>query len=310
MKFAIHNGTRIEATPKAKGQCPCCRTEVIPICGSKRVWHWRHKTKQTCDPWWENETEWHRDWKNKFPLEWQEIVHFSEDGEKHIADVKTPDGFIIEFQHSQLRNNERQAREAFYRNMAWIVDGMTPENQCSLFKATRHDNWIYWKTGETKYFNSDELPEKWLHSGVKVYFDLGYVSYDKKYAELTRLKDIAWRKVFLAERKFYSTEKSFTCQNCGSVTAQFSTWCVECKAWHSIKDDRGVVPEAEAKELSKLAENGPDRSLANNWNSHLICLDPIQHTCSSAPEGARSLYAVDRVAFIGKLKTRNNEAPF
>ena len=47
------------------------------------------KGRRFCDPWWENETEWHRAWKDQFPADWQEIVHHAEDGEKHIADVKT-----------------------------------------------------------------------------------------------------------------------------------------------------------------------------------------------------------------------------
>jgi hypothetical protein len=50
----------------------------------------------------ENETEWHRAWKDQFPPEWQEIVHLAGDGERHIADVKTGDGWVIEFQHSYI----------------------------------------------------------------------------------------------------------------------------------------------------------------------------------------------------------------
>jgi len=56
-----------------------------------------------CDNWWENETQWHRDWKNHFPVEWQEVVQIAEDGEKHIADVKTSEGWVVEFQHSYLK---------------------------------------------------------------------------------------------------------------------------------------------------------------------------------------------------------------
>ena len=95
MKFALQADQRIEATPNALGVCPCCGTEMIAKCGNRKVWHWAHKTKQTCDHWWENETQWHRDWKDQFPVEWQEVVHKADDGEKHIADVKTPDGLVI-----------------------------------------------------------------------------------------------------------------------------------------------------------------------------------------------------------------------
>ena len=92
MKYALQSDERVEATPKAIGVYPCCGTGMIAKCGNRQIWHWAHKTKRTCDRWWENETQWHRDWKNCFPDEWQEVIHFSDDGEKHIADVKTPSG--------------------------------------------------------------------------------------------------------------------------------------------------------------------------------------------------------------------------
>ena len=84
MKYALKLDERIEATPKASAICPCCRTEVIAKCGNRKVWHWAHKTKQTCDHWWENETQWHRDWKDKFSERWQEVVPFADDG-KNIS---------------------------------------------------------------------------------------------------------------------------------------------------------------------------------------------------------------------------------
>lgn len=54
------------------------------------MWHWAHKGRLPCDPWWEPETEWHRMWKDYFPSQNQEVVHFdAATGEKHVADVKT-----------------------------------------------------------------------------------------------------------------------------------------------------------------------------------------------------------------------------
>ena len=44
-------------------------------------------------------------------------------GERHIADVKTPKGLVIEFQHSPIQSEELRSRETFYDNMIWIVDG-------------------------------------------------------------------------------------------------------------------------------------------------------------------------------------------
>mgnify|MGYP000568136416 CR=1 FL=1 len=88
MKFERLNDNRMEATKGAKGVCPCCGNDLGAKCGEVYIHHWAHKKK--CDDyWWENETEWHRNWKNKFPIEWQEVIHKDESGEKHIADVKT-----------------------------------------------------------------------------------------------------------------------------------------------------------------------------------------------------------------------------
>jgi|SRR5690554_109481 len=77
-----------------------------------------------CDNWSEGETEWHREWKNNFDIDQQEVVKFdSESGEKHIADVYIDSNdLVIEFQHSPIQIEEIRAREAFYRRMIWVVD--------------------------------------------------------------------------------------------------------------------------------------------------------------------------------------------
>ena len=113
MKFALAHGQRQEAQPNLSGECPGCGRPMVARCGEVRVRHWAHKGRRHCDPWWENETEWHRGWKDRFPADWQEIVHPDGDGERHIADVKTGDGWVIEFQHSYIKPEERRSREAF-----------------------------------------------------------------------------------------------------------------------------------------------------------------------------------------------------
>lgn len=67
MKFALINGDKAEATKGAKGVCPSCGSELIAKCGEVKVDHWAHKGNRNCDPWWENETDWHRSWKGNFP---------------------------------------------------------------------------------------------------------------------------------------------------------------------------------------------------------------------------------------------------
>ena len=123
MKFALVNGERREAQPKLVGECRCCGSKMIAKCGDVYAHHWAHKGRRKCDLWWENETEWHRAWKNQFPEDWQERIQYAEDGEKHIADVKTEDGWVIEFQHSAIKAEERDSREAFYKRLVWVIDG-------------------------------------------------------------------------------------------------------------------------------------------------------------------------------------------
>lgn len=181
MKYALQLEERVEATPKSTGVCPCCGSEMIAKCGNRKVWHWAHKTKQTCDHWWESETQWHREWKNRFPHDWQEVIHLADSGEKHIADVKTPDGLVIEFQHSYISSEERLYREKFYSNMIWIVDGRRTKNDLKrlvkLHEDARTPPWYYWREGnEIKIYDPEwYLPKAWLTSRVKVYFDFGYI---------------------------------------------------------------------------------------------------------------------------------------
>src|SRR5690606_11582036 len=111
--YAIVDENKTEAFKGGKGNCPCCGSELIAKCGELKINHWAHKGARNCDTWWENETEWHRKWKNNFPKEWQEIIHFDEKGEKHIADVKTEKGWVLEFQHSYIKPEERNSRNLF-----------------------------------------------------------------------------------------------------------------------------------------------------------------------------------------------------
>jgi len=123
MKFALVNGQRQEAQPSLSGECSVCGKPVIARCGEVRIRHWAHKGGRHCDQWWETETEWHRNWKNQFPVYWQEIGHRAETGEQHVADVKTDRGWVIEFQYSYLKPDERRSRENFYPKLIWVVNG-------------------------------------------------------------------------------------------------------------------------------------------------------------------------------------------
>lgn len=173
MKFALVNGDRVEATKGAKGLCPSCGSELIAKCGEIKVNHWAHKGNRNCDPWWENETEWHRSWKDEFPIDWQEVVHFSESGEKHIADVKTESGCVLEFQHSYLKPEERRSRNAFYRQLVWVVDGTRRKRDKPQFQKIYEEGATILEDFLFKVVYPDEcrLLEEWIDSNALVFFD-------------------------------------------------------------------------------------------------------------------------------------------
>ncbi|MBL7671797.1 MAG: hypothetical protein JNM39_15020 [Bdellovibrionaceae bacterium] len=174
MRYALVHGQREDAQPDLSGECPVCGRQVIAKCGDIKVWHWSHSGRRICDTWWENETEWHRSWKGHFPKEWQEFVHHADDGEKHIADVKTEQGYVIEFQHSHINPEERQVRENFYKKMIWIVDG----TRRSRDKEKFIDGWTF----SDRIGGRDDLRDSpgggallrdWGGPSVTVFFDFG-----------------------------------------------------------------------------------------------------------------------------------------
>ncbi|MFA3056929.1 CoiA-like domain protein [Acinetobacter pittii] len=133
MQLALVNNNRVEAFEGGRGNCPICGAVTIAKCGPKIINHWAHFRLRDCDSWWENETQWHRDWKNNFPSECREVSHVASDGEIHRADVKTSTGIIIELQHSPMSDKERISREEFYKNLVWIIDGSQFEKNFDIY---------------------------------------------------------------------------------------------------------------------------------------------------------------------------------
>lgn len=173
LQFAIWNGKRIEAAPGLTAECPQCSRPVVAKCGPIRVWHWAHLGKRTCDPWWENQTPWHRLWKSEFPEEYREVIAQDQNGERHIADVRMPHGLCVELQHSHVRPHERAAREKFYGpNLVWVVDGTRLKRDQPRFERGRER---FRRIGTMPIFLvsfPDEcFPQDWLDSEAPVFFD-------------------------------------------------------------------------------------------------------------------------------------------
>ena len=129
MQFSLVAGQRTTPSPKLPGICPACGEATISKCGSQVVWHWAHRGRKHCDQWWENETPWHRQWKELFPEAWREHVYVDRHGERHVADVRTESGIVLEFQNSPIPPDELRSREDFYGRMTWIVNGARFANQ-------------------------------------------------------------------------------------------------------------------------------------------------------------------------------------
>lgn len=132
MEFAIHQGLKTKAQPGLSGNCPHCQAPVIAKCGSKMIWHWAHLAVESCDTWFEPETQWHRDWKNAFGKNYSEIRVAKQD-KYHIADVINDAGIIFEFQNSPISADTIKARETFYgERMIWVLNGSAFKNNFHL----------------------------------------------------------------------------------------------------------------------------------------------------------------------------------
>ena len=208
MQLALVNDNRVEAFQGGRGLCPVCGAKMIAKCGIRVMHHWAHFRLKDCDPWWENETAWHRKWKNLYPIECREVSHTAEDGEIHRADIKTQTGIIIEVQHSSMSDEERQSREDFYGNLVWVIDGSVFRENFDIYhelpdpksniasdviwaKAKRNMNGanagIFFRLSEAKEENPDitkaEVRGGWMHSIREIQneidqFYTGYHQYD------------------------------------------------------------------------------------------------------------------------------------
>jgi len=175
MRYALVDGLRREAERGLKGECQFDHHSMIPKCGNKRRPYWAHRAGYACDHWWDNETQWHRDWKSLFPTEWQEVVHKSESGEKHIADVKTDKGWVFEFQNSPISIEERQSRDSFYSKLIWVVNGTRRKKDFPEFAKVWGEGRPIVGKGWLRKVRISECPllQEWANCDTPVFFDFG-----------------------------------------------------------------------------------------------------------------------------------------
>jgi len=181
MRFAIDKeGKRILPSKGGRGFCPLCQKTVIARCGNIRAHHWYHESLKDCEYTkytHVHETPWHINWKNHFDVSWQEIILPAPNGDKHISDVRTPQGLTIEFQHSPITDEERISREQFYSSvgeMIWVVDGTKSKCDWARWYNNRllRESLPVLPGGGMITENAKEmLPAEWLYCRVPVFFD-------------------------------------------------------------------------------------------------------------------------------------------
>lgn len=180
MKFALLNGERIAPTPHEKGAtCPFCGRNVIAFDGVFENLHWQHVGKD-CRKWLEDDTLWHRSWKDSFPEDWQEpIIHRFH--RFQTVDILTQNGVAIGLVSHQLERNEIRLRENFYKDCAWILDvSMCQENFFRLIddqkmQDLQENPQKRWEIDLDSYFEFDEEDNSfencWLKSRFPVFLD-------------------------------------------------------------------------------------------------------------------------------------------
>lgn len=226
MKFANDaEGKRIKPSKGGRAFCPLCEKPVRARCGNIRAHHWYHESLKECaytTYTHVHETPWHLHWKKFFDAEWQEIILTASDGEKHISDVRTPQGLTIEFQHSPISEEERISRERFYSSvggMIWVVDGTKSKHDWNRWYNNRllRESSRVLPGGGTIIENAKEmLPEEWLHCAVPVFFDfLGTEPVDEAIPEKRELVCILCSKDKL-KHLFIPIKKDFFIALCHS----------------------------------------------------------------------------------------------
>src|SRR3989339_151609 len=146
MLFAIVNGEKVEAIPKTLGKCQLCERNVFSKCGEINIWHWAHHKDESCESWYEPETEWHKNWKLAFGKDNCEIV-ISKDGVRHIADIQTKDNVVIELQNSPIQKPIIRSRENFYgERMLRVINGKDFKHNFLIFSSRLDDDAeYYWR---------------------------------------------------------------------------------------------------------------------------------------------------------------------
>lgn len=178
--YAIVDGVRTHISSAARmqhGICPVCGAELVARKGKFRAAHWWHVNGKRCDSWYQPKGPWHRYWQNMFPEDWQEVVmEKMEDGQlvRHIADIKTKGGIVVEVQYSPIAIESIEEREHFYEKMLWIVNMRRVESDLWLETYIKRSEHLIEKNSVRAWVLPDSelmAHQKWCCAHKPVVFD-------------------------------------------------------------------------------------------------------------------------------------------
>lgn len=165
MQFAIDkkkNRVHIdEAIEDEEYFCPCCEGSLTQRRGQKNIHHFAHARGTKCSDNWHYEemSEWHRGWQEKYPVECREVV-LEKDGVRHRADVCV-NVTVIEFQHSPMSVSEFLDRNEFYTSagykLIWLFDETVGRKQ----GLENINTYLYIQTEKGIVRSDDEYREKY-----------------------------------------------------------------------------------------------------------------------------------------------------
>lgn len=114
--------TRADRDGPRRAHCFECGHSMVAKTGNVKIWHWAHKAANPeCGL--AGESEWHLTWKDRGLPGTQEVWH---EDRCRRADVLSPAGIAVEFQHSSLPWDEVRARQADWgHRLVWMFDART-----------------------------------------------------------------------------------------------------------------------------------------------------------------------------------------
>jgi hypothetical protein len=147
---------------------------MIAKTGDIVTWHWAHRSENpACGL--SSESEWHLAWKAAGLPGTQEIRR--EDG-KRRADVLSPAGFAVEFQHSPLTWKEVRQRELDWEHrLVWVLDATSALRTGAIEPhAGGLTSLTWWRcpaTASACLPKLDRHPEARFYPGCRTFLDFG-----------------------------------------------------------------------------------------------------------------------------------------